>query len=465
MRRRTKIVATLGPAVASAEGVEALARAGMDVARVNCSHGDWESRREQIRWVRETDTGAAPVAVLADLQGPKFRLGAVPGGFLEVAAGATVTLGPEGELPVPEGPVWDAMVRPRRVLVGDGDVQLKMLDAGGRTRRAAVLAGGRVGSRQGLTVAGLAFEVPPLTAKDLEDAAEAVRYGADFLALSYVRRGSDVEALRAVVAPLDPAVKIVAKVETREALRNLDGIVAASDAVMVARGDLGLQMEIEQVPLAQKRIIRACNEAGKPVITATQMLESMVRAARPTRAEASDVANAILDGSDAVMLSGETASGAYPVQAVETMARIAQEAEKALEPRARLARRLERSARPSTTEAVALAAVTLAEALGVKAILTMSASGQTPAQLARLRPRVPVFAASWSHRVQQQLALSWGVSAVTMPATQNTDEAVAFLVEGFVKRKWLAKGDQVVVTAGYPPGSPGKTNLLLVREA
>lgn len=464
MRRRTKIVATLGPAVASGEKVQALSEAGMDVARVNCSHGDWESRRKQIAWVREADQGTAPVAVLADLQGPKFRLGEWDGGSRSVATGDTVTLGPAGDLPLKPGPVWDAMEAPARVLVGDGDVQLKMLDKGGDSRRATVVAGGEVKSRQGLTVAGASFDVPAMTEKDIEDAREAARYGADFIALSYVRGGEDMRQLRAIVSEHDPTIRLVAKIETKEALKNLDSIVEASDALMVARGDLGLQLEIEQVPLAQKRIIRACNEAGKPVITATQMLESMIRSARPTRAEASDVANAILDGSDAVMLSGETASGEYPIESVAMMAKIAKEAESALKPRAKLSQRLDQGAKLEPTEAVALAAVTLAESLKVKAILAMTASGMTASLLAKYRPRVPILAATWNHRTQAQMAVTWGLTAVTMPPTSDTDEAVRFLVEAFVQRKWLARGDRVVVTSGYPPGEPGKTNLVLVRD-
>lgn len=464
MRRRTKIVATLGPAVASGEKVQALAEAGMDVARVNCSHGDWETRRRQIAWVRESDQGTAPVAVLADLQGPKFRLGEIEGGSRTLQTDETVSLGPDGELPLSPGPVWDAMTSPARVLVGDGDVQLRMLDKSGGSRRAKVLAGGEVKSRQGLTVAGASFDVPALTDKDIADAREAAKYGADFIALSYVRRGADMEQLRSIVAQHDPTIRLVAKIETKEALRNLDSIVEASDVLMVARGDLGLQLEIEEVPLAQKKIIRACNDAGKPVITATQMLESMVRSARPTRAEASDVANAILDGSDAVMLSGETANGSYPVESVAMMARIAKQAETALKPRAKLAQRLEQSSKLAPTEAVALAAVTLAESLKVKAILAMTASGMTASLLAKFRPRVPILAATWNYRTQAQMGVTWGLTAVTMPPTSDTDEAVRFLIEAFVERKWLARGDRVVVTSGYPPGEPGKTNLLLVRD-
>jgi len=464
VRRRTKIVATLGPAVASGEKVQALADAGMDVARINCSHGDWVQRRQQIAWVRESDQGSAPVAVLADLQGPKFRLGEIEGGVRSLEVGEIVTIGPEGSLPLKPGPEWDAMKAPAKVLIGDGDVQLRLLDKSGDSRRAKVIAGGEVKTRQGLTVAGASFQVPALTEKDLVDAEEAVRYGVDFIALSYLRHGEDMQKLRALVSKLDPTIRLVAKIETKEALKNLDSIVAASDAVMVARGDLGLQLEIEQVPLAQKKIIRACNIAGKPVITATQMLESMVKSARPTRAEASDVANAILDGSDAVMLSGETATGAYPVETVQMMSKIAKEAESALKPREKLAQRLDKSARLEPTEAVALAAVTLATSLKVKAILAMTASGLTASLLAKYRPRVPILAATWSHRTQAQMGVTWGITAVTMPPTSDTDEAVRFLIDAFVQRKWLSRGDRVVVTSGYPPGEPGKTNLVLVRD-
>ncbi len=467
MRRRTKIVATLGPAVASAERVEALAGAGMNVARLNCSHGDWDGKRDLVRWVRELNTGLSPIAVLADLQGPKFRIGQIEGGFVELQTGDTLTIG-HGHgamLPMADDEVWAAMAPGDRVLFGDGDVEVRLGDCNHGVFKAEALTGGKVKSRQGVTLVGKSFDAPAITDKDLEDVEEAVRYGCDYIALSYVRHPDDMRRLREIVDRLDPTVRLVAKVETPEALDLIDDVIEASDAVMVARGDLGLQMDIEDVPIAQKIIIRKANLAGKPVITATQMLESMIVNARPTRAEATDIANAILDGTDALMLSGETASGAYPVEAVRTMARIAEKTESTLDPNERLADPEENPDRGAPTEAVALAAVTIANTLRVRAILTTSASGTTPRLVSKYRPAVPILCAAWDERTQQQMALVWGVESVRMPPTTNTDEAVAFLVESFRQRGVLSPGDQYVVTAGYPTGSRGNTNMILVLRA
>ncbi|MBS1715346.1 MAG: pyruvate kinase, partial [Armatimonadetes bacterium] len=304
MKRRTKIVATMGPAVATQESIAALKDAGMNVARLNCSHGDWEQKRDFVRWIRELHDGFSPIAVLADLQGPKFRIGDVAGGVLNLVAGASVTMGhgPGAMLPMKDDAIFAAMAKNDRVLFGDGEVEVKLGVGDKGVFEAKVVTGGKVKSRQGITLVGKSFDVPCMTEKDLEDVKEAVRYGVDFIALSYVKDGDDMRRLRDVVSNLDPSVKLVAKVETKEALRDLDDVIDASDSVMVARGDLGLQMDLEDVPLAQKRIIRRSHLAGKPVITATQMLESMLVNARPTRAEVSDIANSILDGTDAVML-------------------------------------------------------------------------------------------------------------------------------------------------------------------
>lgn len=467
MRRRTKIVATMGPAVADADQVAALHEAGMDVARLNCSHGDWESKRLFVRWLRELDTGISPIAVMADLQGPKFRIGEVEGGALTLRAGETVRMGPGTGVAIPmkDDAIYQAMGKGDRVLFGDGDVEVRLGAQSDGAFEAKAMTGGKVKSRQGVTIVGKSFEVPCLTEKDLGDIEEACRYGVDYIALSYVRRGEDMERLRHEVDRFDPSVKILAKVETREAVRDIEDVIDASDAVMVARGDLGLQMDIEDVPVAQKRIISRCNRAAKPVITATQMLESMLQNARPTRAEASDVANAILDGTDAVMLSGETASGAYPLEAVRTMARIANTVESHVDSEERVEADWRRPGRETSTEAVAKAAVSIANSLRVKAILTTSTSGATPRMVSKFRPRVPIYCATWSERVRAQAALIWGVRALAMPPTSETDEAIAFLLDAFKRRKLLKSGDQVVVTAGIPPGKPGNTNMVMVLRA
>lgn len=465
MKRRTKIVATMGPAVATQESIAALKDAGMNVARLNCSHGDWEQKRDFVRWIRELHDGFSPIAVLADLQGPKFRIGDVAGGVLNLVAGASVTMGhgPGAMLPMKDDAIFAAMAKNDRVLFGDGEVEVKLGVGDKGVFEAKVVTGGKVKSRQGITLVGKSFDVPCMTEKDLEDVKEAVRYGVDFIALSYVKDGDDMRRLRDVVSNLDPSVKLVAKVETKEALRDLDDVIDASDSVMVARGDLGLQMDLEDVPLAQKRIIRRSHLAGKPVITATQMLESMLVNARPTRAEVSDIANSILDGTDAVMLSGETASGAYPVEAVRTMARVAEKTDGIVKSELFSDEDSERPKRDDATDAIALAAVSVANTLRVKAILTMSESGFTPRMVAKYRPKAPVYCASWNARTQAQNALVWGVQSMPMPPTTNTDEAVAQLIDVFRRKKLVKSGDRVVVTAGVPPGTPGTTNMVMVK--
>ncbi|MEZ5162395.1 MAG: pyruvate kinase [Fimbriimonadaceae bacterium] len=303
LKRRTKIVCTLGPSTATKAMITALVKEGMNVARLNCSHGDWESKREQMGWIKEAEQDIAPIAIMADLQGPKFRLGVLKGDKLNLKAGQTVTLGPvESDLPVPSHELVANMQKGDRILFGDGNVEVRLGNPIEGGFEAKVSAGGEVKTKQGITLVGRSFDVPALTSKDLMDVQEAVKSGVDYVALSYVRSAADMRELRQIVSKLDPTVRLVAKVETKEALKDIDEIIKSSDVVMVARGDLGLQMEIEEVPAAQKKIIQKCNQAGIPVITATQMLESMVTNARPTRAEASDVANAIMDGTDAIML-------------------------------------------------------------------------------------------------------------------------------------------------------------------
>jgi pyruvate kinase len=461
MRRRTKIVCTLGPAVDSREKLADLVEAGMNVARLNCSHGDWETRARWVEWLRELSRDVSPIAVLADLQGPKFRIGEVPSGAMEVHAGRAITVGqsPECTICIPGDAIFEAMTSGSRLLLGDGNVELKLGARKGAYFEAKALSGGLVRSRQGVTLVGRAFDVPVLTDKDRDDVYEAAKLGVDFIALSYVRQASDLRELRRLVDKYDTEIKLCAKIETREAVKDIDGIARIADLVMVARGDLGLQVDLEDVPMAQKRVIAKCAELGRPVITATQMLESMLASPRPTRAEASDVANAIIDGTDAVMLSGETATGDYPIEAVRTMARIAEKAEGMFDH----ASRLEDFSCHDGTEAVAHAAVTLAHSLKVKAIVTTSTSGLTPRMVSRFRPKVPILCASWQPKVQKQMAVVWGVEALSTPMPRSTDDVVELAIDAFLRHKRVKVGDQVVVTAGIPPGTPGGTNLILVR--
>jgi pyruvate kinase len=460
--RRTKIVCTLGPAVDSKAKIKALISAGMNVARINCSHGDWQTRERWIAWIRELQPKVAPVGILIDLQGPKFRIGEIAGGSRVLKTNAAITVANSGkcDLTIPDQQVWDSLKKGDRILLGDGGVEIKIVAKKGKALSAKAVSGGTVRSRQGLTVVGRSFRVPALTQKDKGDLKKALELDADFIALSYVRRAEDLKELRLLINKKDKAIKTVAKIETRDALENIEEIVKESDVVMVARGDLGLQMDLEGVPVAQKRIIAVCNDRATPVITATQMLESMVASPRPTRAEASDVANAILDGTDAVMLSAETATGAYPVEAVRTMARIAQSAERLIQTCA-----TDSQAHSDTeTDSVAHAAVGIAAALSVKAILTSSTSGLTPRLVSRYRPAVPVLCVSWNARTHRQLSLVWGVESVAEAIPKTTDDAVDRTVKAFRRLNRIRPKDKVVVTAGVPAGVPGNTNMILVLD-
>lgn len=465
MKRRTKIVCTLGPSVNTKSKIKSMVGSGMNVARFNTSHGDWETRKQWAEWIAEFQPALSPVAILVDLQGPKFRIGPVTDGEITLKPGQTMTIARKGDctISIDSDDVWSKLCTGDRLLLGDGDIEVKVTEKTPSGFNAKALSGGIVKSRQGVTLVGKSFDVPALTEKDRSDVIEAAKIGADYIALSYVRRAEDMRELRMLVFKHDPSIKIVAKIETKEGLKNIDEIIKESDAVMVARGDLGLQMDIKTVPAAQKKVIAKCNAAGVPVITATQMLESMLHSPRPTRAEASDVANAILDGTDAVMLSGETATGQYPLQAVQTMAGIAENIEPLIDHRSRMSRK-ELMRIELETDAVAHAAIEIASALGAKAVVTSSTSGATPRLVSRYRPPMPVLCACWNEQVQRQLALVWGVEAALVNPPTSTDDAVRSAVTEFLSQKRISAGTRVVVTAGVPPGVPGKTNMVLVHD-
>ncbi|MFZ4506325.1 MAG: pyruvate kinase [Fimbriimonas sp.] len=466
MKRRTKIVCTLGPSVDSKESIQALIEAGMNVARLNCSHGDWETKRNWIRWIRELSPDLAPVAILADLQGPKFRCGDIQGGELDLKAGQIVSLGSsaEAEIPVHQPEILKVMGPNCRILMGDGEIELKVINGTTERFTARVVTGGQLRSRKGMTLVGKVFDVPALTPKDYEDAESALDAGVDIIALSYVKSATDVRELRRVIEKKNPGIQICAKIETREALHNLDEIIKVVDVVMVARGDMGLQMELEDVPLAQKRIIHLCSWAGKPVITATQMLESMIHNSRPTRAETTDVFNAILDGTDAVMLSGETAAGMYPVECVKTMARIAQRAETQFD-RTRIEHEFDRRkvSQIHHTDAIAHAVSDLEKVMRPEAILTTTTSGQTARLVSKYRPKAPILCATWNELTQNQMAVVWGVEALRMEKPENTDAIVQHSIDAFMRKSRLKIGDLVIITAGVPAGVAGNTNLILTE--
>lgn len=463
MKRRTKIVCTLGPAVDSKEKIAALIAAGMNVARLNCSHGDWEQKARWIEWIRELNSDIAPVAILVDLQGPKFRVGALPDGYIELKTGSTVTVG-KGEginVPITQEEILKVMAPQGRLLLGDGEIELRLTSVDGLAFKAKVVTGGTLRSHKGVTLVGKIFDVPALTPKDLEDVQQAVNHSADFIALSYVKHAADIRELRRVVDRLDPTIHLCAKIETREAIKDLDNILKIVDLVMVARGDMGLQMDIEDVPLMQKRIIDMCSMAGRPVITATQMLESMILNPRPTRAEATDVANAVLDGTDALMLSGETASGTYPVDCVKTMVRLAEKAEPHYD-RTKIERFFADRVRNGVghTDALAHAAATLAEMIKPHAVVTTTTSGQTTRLVSKFRPRTQILCATSSKRSHHQMAVVWGVEAVLVPRPGSTDDNLQNAVDAFYRHKRLKHDDSIILTAGVPAGVPGNTNLI-----
>ena len=473
--RRTKIVCTIGPASSSPETLRALIEAGMNVARLNFSHGSHDDHRRVIERVRAAaeETGR-PVSILQDLQGPKIRVGMMRDGGVLLHRGQRVRL--TGE-PRPESTAdcifvsYDTLgqdVDPGgRILLDDGLLELEVKETRGAEVLAEVVVGGPLRSRKGVNLPDIRTSTPSLTDKDLNDLAFGLEQGVDLVALSFVREASDVEDLRARVQQAGARPMLIAKIEKPEAVRNIDAILRVADGVMVARGDLGIEMPMAQVPGAQKMIIRKCLEAARPVITATQMLESMVDNPRPTRAEASDVANATLDGSDAVMLSGETAVGKYPVKAVEAMAKIVEAAEQhwaQVRPALAVRPRPTPETEEDVTESVSFTAVELAEQIGATAIACLTNSGTTARMMARHRPSMPVYAFTDQPRVVGQLGVLWGTKAFAIPFQRDTDQGVQ-IVHDILEEHGLADpGDAVVITAGMPLPAKGRTNMIHVSR-
>ena len=440
--------------------------AGLSVARINFSHSTHEQHAATIALVRETARSLGrPVAILGDLQGPRIRVGELPAP-LSLEDGSDLVLGPEGlvrrgEIPVTyENLAADVHVGDR-VLINDGLIELVVLDVEAPRVMVRVLHGGLLTSHKGINLPGVTVSAPSITEKDREDVAFAVEQGIDYLALSFVRRAGDVAELRTMI-PRE--ILVIAKIEKDSALENIESIVLASDGVMVARGDLGVELPFEEVPLAQKRIISLCNRLGRPVITATQMLESMITHPRPTRAEASDVANAILDGTDAVMLSAETAAGQYPRLAVEAMNRIIAEVEQHTAGVAQDGQRAEAAAAAMSTEfAIAAACNAAARMLRTPCLIVFTKSGFSSRVVASQRPAVPILVLTDQPRTYRQLALVWGVVPELVPHCDTYDQMVRLALE-VVRRRALARtGDRVIVTAGVPFDVPGSTNMMKVE--
>jgi pyruvate kinase len=463
---RTKIVCTLGPASHDEAAISAFIDAGMAVARINFSHGTHADHARRIEAVRRVASRAdRPVAILADLQGPKLRVGVLPEGGIMLREGEALSLVDQPSstdpsvIPLPHPEVLRDVQPGDRLLLDDGLLELRVLDSDGERVRANVVTGGVLTSRKGLSLPHAHLQIPCLSDKDRADAAFGVEHEVDYFGLSFVRNGEDVTHLRTYLQELGAETPIIAKIEKPEALGRIDEILEVSDGMMVARGDLGVEAPAEDVPIAQKRIIRACNRAGKPVITATQMLDSMMRNPRPTRAEASDVANAILDGSDAIMLSGETAVGRYPRQAVQMMARIAEVTERSMS----YADWLQRPADVGTmtvTDAIGQIATEIAADLDARAIITSTISGGTARRVAMHRPSTPIIAPSPHESTCRQLALVWGVQPLLVEQFTDTDTMIATAVNAAQARGLVEEGDLVIITAGVPVGGSGLTNMV-----
>jgi len=463
--RRTKIVATIGPA--STDNVEALARAGMDAARLNFSHGTREDHATRARAVRDVQEELRrPIALIADLQGPKIRVGNLDAP-VELTRGQRIVVCSEeqckdGELPVAPAVIGQVLQPGHEVLIDDGAVHLRVEDVVNGRATCAVVVGGMVSSHKGVNLPGVPLPIPSLTRKDTDDLEFALELGVDYVALSFVRSAADVRDLRRLIESAGSPARVIAKIEKSEAVEALDDILAEADGVMVARGDLGVEIGAASVPLLQKRIIHRALEAGKPVITATQMLESMIHAADPTRAEASDVANAILDGSSAIMLSGETAVGEYPIEAVAFMDRIAREVEPHLAYRHQLP---EPSEEPTIGRAMSNAACDLAEVLGARAIVVPTFSGKTASAVARLRPRRPILGLSHHRHALQQMALEWGVTPLEIPEAPDVDSLWQQSLNAARRSGLVVAGDRVIITAGTAVNIPGTTNVIKVEVA
>jgi len=465
--RRTKIVATLGPASDSRERLRALIEAGVDAVRFNLSHGSHADHSERAWLVREIASEVGrPIALIADLQGPKLRIGELPEPVV-LHTGENVTVAAEeaaadGQLPIAPAVIGDVLKPGHDVLIDDGLVRLRVEEVEGGRASCAVLVGGLVSSHKGVNLPGVPVPIPSLTRKDLADIEWAVETGVDFVALSFVRSPADVRDLKALLEQAGSHAHVIAKIEKAEAIDVLDDVLGETDAVMVARGDLGVEIGPALVPLLQKRIIHKALERGKPVITATQMLETMVHSPEPTRAEASDVANAILDGTSAVMLSGETAVGEYPVEAVAYMDRIARAVEPSLDYRHELP---EATENPTIGQAMSNAACDLAEALQAKAILVPTFTGRTASAVARLRPRRPIVALTHVDWAMRQLALEWGVTPVLITETGDVEDLWRHAVEASRQAGIVEAGDRVVITAGTAVNIPGTTNVIKVDVA
>jgi len=466
--RKTKIVATIGPASEKPEVLRLLIEAGMDVARLNFAHGTYEEHRARIINTRRIASELGkPVAILQDLPGPKLRIGELASEEgLVLEEGAIVNLvsaeKAEKDIPIPIPPIFSALKEGDRVLLADGNIQLAVLKPGKETIECQVIVGGTLLSHQGINLPGVSLPISSITEEDIKHLNFGMDMEVDWVALSFVKSAKDIKRLRQLMLRRGNYIPIVAKMEKQEAVQNMEEICREADGVMVARGDLGLEIPLEEVPAQQKNIIRLANKLGKPCIVATQMLESMVHNPRPTRAEVTDVANAILDGADAVMLSEETTIGKYPVEAVKIMHRIAERTERFIEQRNFFAQRLSEKVE-NTTDAIAISACQIAEHLSARAIITVTSSGYTARMVSRYRPSIPIIAVTPEEKTLRRLPLVWGIYPCFRPYYESTDEMLSKSIEAARETELVRDGDVVVLTGGVPIKVPGTTNLLKVH--
>ncbi|MCP3980470.1 MAG: pyruvate kinase [bacterium] len=467
MGRRAKIGGTLGPACDDDHTLDALLDAGLDIARLNFSHGTAADHRRRVRRLRRRAAAlGVNVTLLADLQGPRFRVGVLPPGGLELRDGERVSVkagskrSMRGEIPVSYPALARDVRRGDKILLDDGKLCLKVERVSGDTLRCLILRGGTLTDNKGINLPGSALTVPTLTTKDRKDLKVAVELGADWLAISFVRSAEDIRSARKLLQRAGSDMPIMAKIERREAIDNLPEIIEEADALLVARGDLGVELPAERVPILQKEIIEAANAAGKPVMTATQMLDSMRTARRPTRAEASDVANAVLDGSGCLLLTAETAAGSYPVEAVATMASIIREAEASGRARIDDSPDGELSRALTTCRAGCRAAIDV----GAPAIVVFTQSGSSARQAARFRPPTRILAFAPSARIARRIGLYWGVEARTIPRLRTIEALMAALDDAMLDDALVQAGEVVVVLSGAPIGVSGTTNMMRLHR-
>jgi len=473
MYRRTKIVATVGPSCETAEQLESLLEAGVDVFRLNFSHGELNQKAEWIAVIRELSIKRKKaVSILGDLQGPKIRTGLMRDGVQSLEVGQKVIIttadikGADGIIPTTYEALPQDVIPGSQILLDDGQLELRVDRVTDNQVHCRVLVGGELKDRKGINLPGVNVSAPALTEKDIRDLNFAIEQKLDWVALSFVRQAEELDRLKQMLFERDSSIRVIAKIEKPEAVENFSAILDATDGVMVARGDLGVEVPSERVPLIQKMIIRQCNQQGKPVITATQMLESMIGHSRPTRAETSDVANAILDGSDAVMLSGETAAGLYPVQAVQVMDRVARdvEADSAYQRNRPVVADKDPNVYGNLPDAIGHAACQVAEAVGAAAILAFTQTGSTAALVAKYRPSRPVFAVTPTQQVRRRLALYGGINSMRVDIQGDTESQILSVEAAVLNSGLLQRGDVVVITMGSPVSAPGTTNLLKIHR-